>query len=271
MLVGEPVERRPYRVVVGPTADQLGRGGPDLGADPLQVLPGQAQHVGGGQLGVQGVPELRLPQPATQPRVAALVGRRGPLGAASPRTPPARPRRRSTARLHGRATAPAPAASSIGTSSRTARRFRGTGRPPSPGGCGGSRAAPPGRCRGRPGWRRSRPATDSSRCSTGANGRATSACSSAPGLCAQRVPLVLADLGQREQRPLDQGQQLLVVDPLGRVQVVGVHTGQCAGRVAQHRHPGRDRRRRTGRAAGRRSGGHRRSAPARGRRRAARR
>jgi hypothetical protein len=61
---------------------------------------------------------------------------------------------------------------------------------------------------------------------------------------AQRVPLVLADLGQFEHRALDQCQQDGVVDLLLRPEVVGVHLGQCRRRVAQHRHVLGDGRRR---------------------------
>jgi hypothetical protein len=105
-------------------------------------------------------------------------------------------------------TAPAP-----GPSRR--QRFPGTGPPPSPGGSAGSRRARPGRLSRASGTaaslarhrlqalrdRRERPGDQRVQ--------------QAARIVGQRVPLELADLGEVEQRALDQTQQLLMVDPLG--------------------------------------------------------
>ncbi len=48
---------------------------------------------------------------------------------------------------------------------------------------------------------------------------------------------MVARLGQREQPPLHQGQQLLVVDLVRRVQQIRVHSGQRPGGVPEQLHP----------------------------------
>src|SRR3712207_7334639 len=58
-------------LVGGRAADQLGRRDPQLGTDLVEVALGAGQDLGGGQLGVERVPEPRLPQRAAQPGIAA--------------------------------------------------------------------------------------------------------------------------------------------------------------------------------------------------------
>ena len=242
VLGGEPVQRRgaPSRRSAGPPTSSAAAVA-ELRGDPVQVRPGPAQHLGGGQLGVEGVPEPRLPQPAAQPRVAARVAARQPGRAASRRTRPARPARprrpARTAAAQARRLRPA----APGTSSRTSAAV------PANWPTAVSSVDPRAVAQHRPGGgQRVRHARRAGR-------RAASSRSlgrrERPGhqRVQQRARVVRAAGSTRARGPrsartaprsTSDGRIAWSTRSCG-VELVGVHAGQRVGGVAQHRRPGR--------------------------------
>ena len=104
----------------------------------------------------------------------------------------------------------------------------------------------------------SRPARLVSRTSAGAYGRASSGCSSGPGLCRSGshscARISVSSNSSRSTSEVSSAWSTCSAD----VERVRVHLGQRVGRVGEHRPIGGQRRRRTGPAAGRRTGGPRR-------------
>ena len=207
--------------------------------DPVQVGPGPAQHLGRGQLGVQRVPEPGLPQ-----RGGPAAGRaRRRRVASRSRSQPANSSSAATAAAaagsdRGRpARAPGPAAAAARRGS--ARRCRRTGRPPSPGGSAGSRAASARAVASASGIGR-QPAGQAGQPLLGRRVR--------PGdqRVQQRRP-GCAPAGSTRARgprsartaPGRPGAEHGVVDLLLGVELVGVDLGSASGGVAQHRHVAR--------------------------------
>lgn len=240
VLGGQQVQRPAYRLVVGRATDQLDGRRADLLGDPFQVGPGAALHLGGAQLGVERVPQPRLPAPPAQPRVTprARVGRQ---------TLP-QPRHELLQRgdrLRGRRADPVTQRRRLGEQRRhlVADQRRRAGELPDRRLRVDARHVPQRRARRRKriGYGRQAPGEAGQALLGGGEGTGQQGVQQRPRIVAQRIPLVGANLGGLEQPSVDHAGEQRVVDALRHVERVRVDLGERVRRVLQHRLIGGER------------------------------
>jgi hypothetical protein len=235
MVGGQLVEGAADRLVGLGAADQLGRGGAQLGADPVEALTGAGQHLGGGQLGVEGVPQPRLPQRAAQAWITAGPGG-VELGAQPAVELVQRGQRRRRGRLDRRAHAglgleqagDLVADQGRGAGELADRRLGVDTRHIAQHGPGGGQRVGD---RGEPAAQTGQPLLG--RRELAGDQRVQQR----TGVVLKRVPLVFPYVGKLEKPALDDGRQNRVVGLIFGTEGLGIDAGERVGRVAEHGHP----------------------------------